>query len=109
MLQDDLGGEVKSDRDGVLQDMQWSAGQFGIFCGYTVGNIIAAQMQKAARAAVPSIADDLEQGEYTNLRNWQGENLHTHRRRYTRDEILKSVTDRGVDAGPYVDYLTQKI
>jgi len=108
MMQDDLGVEVKSDRDGVLQDMQWSAGQFGIFCGYTMGNIIAAQLQKAALTAVPSIADDLEQGEYTNLRNWLGENLHKHGRRYTRDEILNSVTGRGVDAGPYVDYLTQK-
>lgn len=108
IMQDDLGIDVTSDRDGVLQDMQWSAGQFGIFCGYTVGNIIAAQMQQAALAAKPSIADDLERGEYASLRTWLGDNLHRHGRRYSRDEILHKVTGRGVDTGPYVAYLSQK-
>ncbi|MGB6230600.1 MAG: carboxypeptidase M32 [Litorimonas sp.] len=108
LTQENLGIEVENDRDGVLQDMQWSAGQFGIFCGYTVGNIIAAQLQQTIIATEASTVRDLDDGKYASLRNWLGENLHKHGRRYSRDEILETITGRGVDAKPYLSYLTRK-
>ena len=108
IMQDDLGIEVRNDREGVLQDMQWSAGQFGIFCGYTIGNIIAAQLHQTALGSQPGIAADIERGDYDSLRAWLGENLHRHGRCYSRDEVLERVTGRGVDVGPYLSYLDEK-
>ena len=40
-----LGLEVKSDRDGVLQDVHWYDGAFGYFPSYTLGAMIAAQQK----------------------------------------------------------------
>jgi len=107
-MQDDFGLEVCGDHNGVLQDMQWSAGQFGIFCGYSLGNIIAAQLLESALSNQSNIADDLGNGEYASLRGWLGDRLHRHGRRYSRNEILKSITGRGVDIAPYVGYLSAK-
>lgn len=108
MMQDDLGIAVEDDRDGVLQDMQWSAGQFGIFCGYTVGNIIAAQLQETVAATNAGIMKDVEHGKYDSLRCWLGDNLHKHGRRFSRDEILEKITGRRIDTKPYVRYLAEK-
>lgn len=107
-MQKDLGIPVPDDRNGVLQDMQWSAGQFGIFCGYTIGNVLAAQIQEAAIAADPQIPGDLDRGEYARLRGWLTENLYRHGKRFDRDETLRRITGRGLDARPYVAHLTAR-
>ena len=38
-----LGIEPPSDADGALQDVHWSAGLFGYFPTYSLGNLYAAQ------------------------------------------------------------------
>ncbi|MEM9644031.1 MAG: carboxypeptidase M32, partial [Planctomycetota bacterium] len=40
----DLGIRPSSDSEGVLQDVHWSAGLFGYFPTYTLGNLIGAQL-----------------------------------------------------------------
>ena len=47
-----FGIEVPDDADGVLQDVHWSAGAFGYFPTYSLGNVIAAQVWELARAAL---------------------------------------------------------
>ena len=46
----DLGIRPSSRRDGVLQDVHWSAGLFGYFPTYTLGNLTSAQLFAAATA-----------------------------------------------------------
>ena len=50
-----LGVEVPRDADGVLQDVHWAGGSFGYFPTYTLGNVIAAQLWEAARAAMKDL------------------------------------------------------
>lgn len=107
-MQRDLGIVVPDDRRGVLQDMHWSAGQFGIFCGYTVGNVIAAQLYETAEQQDATIGPALAKAEYAPLRNWLGDKLHCHGRRYERDEMLTQITGRPMEAAPYIAYLDRK-
>lgn len=107
-MREDLNLEVPDDRSGVLQDMQWSAGQFGIFCGYTVGNVLAAQIHDAACAAVPTLGSDLERGTYSGLLEWLSDTLYRHGRREGRDEMLHRVTGRGMDPAPYLAALRDR-
>ena len=44
-------------RHGVLQDVHWSAGLFGYFPTYTLGNIYAAELSAALRRDVPDLDD----------------------------------------------------
>ena len=103
-----LGLDVPNDGVGVLQDVHWSSGQIGTFCNYTVGNVMAAQLFEAARAAGPGIQEGLEAANYAPLRDWLTQNVCQHGRRFTRDELLERATGRPLDPGPYLAYLKAK-
>jgi len=49
-MRDYLGISPPNAAKGVLQDIHWSAGLFGYFATYTLGNVIAAQLARAFRA-----------------------------------------------------------
>src|SRR5206468_7805868 len=61
--QQDLGVRAPDDRDGVLQDVHWH-GSFigGQFQGYTLGNVMAAQLHAAALRANPQISGEIASG-----------------------------------------------
>src|SRR5260370_16747398 len=44
-----VGLDVANDREGVLQDIHWSFVGFAEFPGYTLGNIIGAQLMERIR------------------------------------------------------------
>jgi carboxypeptidase Taq len=104
----DLGLSVPDDRLGVLQDIHWSSGQIGTFCNYTIGNVMASQLYDQALQQDSSVEPALAAGDYRPLRNWLGEHIHRHGRRYSREELLVKATGRGLDPEPYIAYLTKK-
>ncbi|MEY8117835.1 carboxypeptidase M32 [Falsihalocynthiibacter sp. BN13B15] len=103
-----LGIDVPDDGQGVLQDVHWSSGQIGTFCNYTIGNVMAAQLFDTAVTAEPNIQTALDGADYTPLRDWLTNNVATHGRRFTRDELLQNATGRTLDPEPYLRYLTAK-
>lgn len=103
-----LGVDVPDDSKGVLQDVHWSSGQIGTFCNYTIGNIMAAQLFETAMQKRPEIGTALEAADYAPLREWLTENVATHGRRFTRDELLENATGRVLDPEPYIRHLTAK-
>lgn len=102
-----LGVRVANDAEGVLQDVHWATGQFGTFCNYTVGNVVAAQLFDAAQADA-DVRAGLAQADYTPLRNWLGQHVMRHGRRYVRDELLQMATGRPIDPEPYLTHLTTR-
>jgi len=104
----DLGLKVPDDARGVLQDIHWSAGLFGSFPTYTVGNVMAAQFFEAAHAALPDLDAALACGEYRPLRDWLTEQIYQHGRTFTPHELLERTTGRGLDPAPYLTYLSGK-
>jgi carboxypeptidase Taq len=102
----DLGVIVDSDANGVLQDIHWSMGQFGSFCSYTVGNVLAAQMWSTV--ADETLTAAIAGGEFQPLRTALTEKIYRHGRRYQPDELIVRATGRPLDPAPYVDYLRAK-
>ncbi len=96
------------DARGVLQDIHWSAGYFGSFPTYTIGNVMASQFFAAARAQVPNLEASLEAGDYAPLRGWLTEHIYRHGRRFRPQELLQRATGHGLDAQPYLEYLETK-
>ena len=97
-----LGLDVTDDAHGVLQDVHWSGGQVG-FCNYTIGNVMAAQLFKQARAEDADIQAGLDKADYAPLRTWLNDKVCQHGRRYSRDELLINATGRALDPEPYID------
>ena len=103
-----LGLKVPNDSDGVLQDIHWSGGQFGTFCNYTIGNVMAAQLIETMDAQNPEIRKDINDANYSSLLEWLRNNIHQHGRRYTRNELLEKSTGSTLNAKPYIAYLKNK-
>jgi len=105
----DLGVTVPDHKDGVLQDVHWYARTIGgVFQGYTLGNIMAAQFFAAARAAHPDIRTQVEAGEFGTLHGWLKEHIYVHGSKFTADELVKRVTGGPMSIDPYLQYLWAK-
>ena len=103
-----LGLKVPNDSEGVLQDIHWSGGQFGTFCNYTIGNVMAAQLIETMDTQNPEIRKDINEANYSSLLEWLRNNIHQHGRRYTRNELLEKSTGSTLNAKPYIAYLKNK-
>lgn len=107
-MRDDLGLEVPTDSDGVLQDVHWSAGMIGSFPTYTIGNVMSAQFFAAARRQA-DVESGLAQGDYQPLRRWLNENVHRFGRSRTPAELLRAATGADLDPAQYLADLTAKV
>jgi carboxypeptidase Taq len=103
-----LGIEVPDDLRGVLQDVHWSEGIIGYFPTYAIGNVLAAQLWRAARADLPGLDDDLRAAEYGALRAWLLDRIHRHGRRLTPGELIERAVGGPLDPGPMLDHLHAK-
>jgi carboxypeptidase Taq len=103
-----LGIDVPNDREGVLQDIHWSGVSFAIFPGYTLGNLIGAQLMEKVRAEVPDLEGHIERGEFGVLLKWLRSNVHSHGRKFTPNELMERVTGKPLTPGPWIAYVRQK-
>ncbi len=87
-----LGIQSPTDADGVLQDVHWSAGLFGYFPTYSLGNLYAAQFFEKARQDVGDFESMFRRGEFLPLRDWLRTNIHSQGRRYPAAELARRVT-----------------
>jgi carboxypeptidase Taq len=107
--QSDLGLRAPDDRDGVLQDVHWYGGNIGgSFQGYTLGNVISAQLFDAALKARPDIPAQMRAGQFDALHGWLTENVYQHGSKFTAHEIIQRATGRPLSIEPYIRYLRTK-
>jgi carboxypeptidase Taq len=106
-LRDLLGLERPGDREGPLQDIHWTDG-LGGFHGYTLGNLISAQLMEAVRRDLPDLDAGIAAGEFAPLLSWLGEHVHRHGRKLTPDELVERATGSPIEAGPWIAYVREK-
>jgi carboxypeptidase Taq len=104
-----LGIKVTDDADGVLQDVHWSAGMFGYFPTYALGNLIAGQLWERAHADLAGLDDQLAAGELSPLREWLREHIHRYGAKFTTTELLERETGQPITVAPFVRYLKSKL
>jgi len=105
----DLGVVAPDDRDGILQDVHWYGGIIGgAFQGYTLGNILSAQIYASAVRARPSIGAEIGQGQFSPLHTWLKDNLYVHGRKYPVPTLIERATGGPLSIEPYMHYLRTK-
>lgn len=97
-----LGIEVPDDRRGVLQDIHWPVGAIGYFPSYTLGALLAAQLFKAAQAAVPGLLDAIGQGDFAPLLSWLREHIHAQGSRYGMPELVMRATGKPLGTADFL-------
>jgi carboxypeptidase Taq (EC:3.4.17.19). Metallo peptidase. MEROPS family M32 len=101
-----LGVTPETDSEGCLQDIHWTQG-FAAFQGYTIGSVLAAQLNA-------SIRDDLDvdalvrNEEFDPIREWMGEHVHRHGQRYETPELVEQATGEPLTAEYFVNYVREK-
>lgn len=105
-----LGADVPDDKQGCLQDVHWSHGSFGYFATYSLGSFYAAQFWEQAKTAIPGLENKIaEEGDTGLLLTWLRNNIHSHGRFYTSDELCNKVTGKKLDSTVFINYLKRKM
>ena len=103
-----LGINVPNDREGALQDIHWSFVGFGVFPGYTLGNLIGAQLMEKIRTDIRDLDGQIEAGQFAPLLGWLRKNVHRHGRKFTPNELLERATGKPLEAAPWIAYVREK-
>jgi carboxypeptidase Taq len=107
-ITDFLGITPKTDKEGVLQDMHWSGGDFGYFPTYAIGTIYASQLFKQFLKEHTTMKEEISQGNFTAILNWLSEHVYQYGRLMTADEIIKKTCGEGLNSNVFVTYLKEK-
>ena len=94
-----------NDADGCMQDIHWSAGLFGYFPTYALGNMYAAQFFETADDALCGLHDQFARGEFTPLLGWLNEKIHQPGKRYRAQDLVQHVTGESLSHAPLMRHL----
>ena len=100
-----LGVTPPDDRDGCMQDIHWYGGDFGYFPTYTLGALAAAQLFSAAKSQQPEILGAIASGDFSPLRTWLAENVHSKGAFVDTQTLLREATGSPLEAGAFKQHL----
>lgn len=103
-----LGVVPPTDAAGVLQDVHWSAGLFGYFPTYALGNLYGAQFYAQAQQDISDLDAQLRRGEFSTLLEWLRKKIHIHGRRYAPAQLVQRVTGGPLSHDPLLRGLHDK-
>lgn len=104
-----LGIMPDSDSNGVMQDIHWSAGLFGYFPTYSLGNLYASQFFDAAEAELGNLQQMFAKGDFAPLKEWLNTKIHQQGSRFPSDELGLQVSGKKIDHQPLIKHLTSKL
>lgn len=93
---------------GILQDIHWAWGEFGYFPTYTLGNMYAATLMKAAQAQIPGLWEAIAAGDTRPLLAWLREKVHSRGRLAEAEDIVRDATGSGLTEVDLLAYLRGK-
>jgi carboxypeptidase Taq len=103
-----LGMIPASDREGVLQDIHWPAGDFGYFPSYALGYVYAAQFRAAMLRDIPNFEDRLRSDGLGSITSWLSRHIHQYGSLKKPLELLKNATGEGPNPIYLLNYLKEK-
>jgi carboxypeptidase Taq len=104
-----LGVEPPNDADGVLQDIHWSAGLFGYFPTYSLGNLYAAQFFAQADRELGGLTEHFAIGQFKPLRDWLAAKIHQHGQCYSAAQLVERITGEPLSHQPLLAHLRGKL
>jgi carboxypeptidase Taq len=93
---------------GCLQDIHWSAGLFGYFPTYALGNMYAAQFYEAAQRDLGDLAAQFARGEFRPLLDWLRTNIHTRGKQLRAGPLVQRVTGQPLSHRALLTHLHRK-
>jgi carboxypeptidase Taq len=104
-----LGFVSPRDAEGCLQDNHWAGGMFGYFPGYTLGNLIAAQLFAAAERELGGLEATFAEGDFSFLLSWLRDKIHRHGQRYSASDLIQKATGEAFNHSDFLSMLRRRI
>ena len=103
-----LGVRPGTDAEGCLQDIHWSHGSFGYFPTYSLGSVLAAQLDAALGDELGATEEMVRAGEFEPIHEWLSDNVHRHGSQYPTDELIETATGEPFTADHFLEYAESK-
>jgi len=104
-----LGIKPSSNKEGCLQDIHWSLGDFGYFPSYTNGAIIASMLMNRIRAINSNTGHEITKGEFENLNKFLNQNIRNWGSCKSTVDLIKEATgEEKIAPLIFLKYLEQK-
>jgi carboxypeptidase Taq len=103
-----LGIEPPNDANGVLQDVHWSAGLFGYFPTYALGNLYASQLFAQARAELGDLEATFRNGQFPSLRQWLQTKVYSQGRKFPAADLVRRITGEAISPIALMGHLRAK-
>ncbi|MFT4947471.1 MAG: carboxypeptidase Taq [Natronomonas sp.] len=107
-MEEYLGVVPEEDSEGCLQDIHWTYGNFGYFPTYSLGSLLAAQLDATVREEFGDLDAKIEAGEFDPIADWLTDEIHQHGCRYTTPELIERATGEALSAEYFLDYAEAK-
>lgn len=102
-----LNIDVKTDTEGILQDIHWSGGSFGYFPTYALGSAYSAQLYNQMKKEL-NVEEVFAEKDLTTVNEWLKEKVHKFGKSKTPQEILIMATGEPFNPKYYIEYLKEK-
>ena len=103
-----VGVVPPNDAAGVLQDVHWSCGLIGYFPSYMLGNLYAAQITRTLRQEIPSLDEQIADGDFTPLLEWLRDRIHRFGAIYEPGDLIVRITGGELSPEPFLEYIHDK-
>ena len=103
-----LGIRPANDREGILQDLHWSAGFIGYFPTYLLGSIYDGMFLEAMEKDLGPMDIVLQKDGVPAVTKWLREHIFRYGDLYTAPETIARVTGKPLSAQPLLRYFEKK-
>ena len=103
-----LNVEIKSDGEGLLQDVHWSEGYFGYFPSYLMGSIYDGMFLEGIESQLGSIDDLLKNEKIKEITKYLIDNIYVFGGAYTSLEVIKRICNKDISSEPLINYFNSK-
>lgn len=107
-IKDLLDVEPKTHAEGCLQDVHWFVGKFGYFPSYTLGHMMAAQINDRMKRDLQNIPELISTGDFAPIRHWLNDKVHRKGRLMRTNELLEEVTGAQLGPGALLGHLESR-
>ncbi len=98
--------DVTSDKDGCMQDVHWTDGEFGYFPSYALGNLYGAMIYQRMNEDI-DVKERIKKGDLHSIVSWLSDNDYRYDWMNPR-EWIKEICDKDLEPTAFIDYLKTK-
>ncbi len=108
LIKEFTGEEPATYAKGCLQDVHWFVGKIGYYPAYTLGHMMAAQINDRIKRDIQNLPELVANGQLTPIKDWLGANIHSKGRLRSADKLIEDVTGSSLSSKPLLNHLEER-